>query len=374
MLFRTLSLSEIERGGALTLLPLLKRFEGDEVCMNQPTHSQSATPSLQGESFPGGKEFREEYSGISFTPDQERLPNSRWYKCTDPSLVGLLTTPNGMSKGALVLLGGSEGGVATVWSDYFASKGFTSFAIGYHKGRSQNTDLEMPHELSSGVPEHLENIGLHKLAGAIEWFRRLDPVRDQPVILLGASRGGELVLILASMFPESCNKVVSLLPCAQVIGAYSANEEKQKQQSQQGTPAWVTDNNNTAYDGNKGPSISEGEGDLSKMRRGAIPVENISAPILTMSFTDDYVWLGVFWTNETFKKYCDAEEILRPRNGFNRGDVFIRIQGEGHFGHPLEEKVDGSEPESKLIGDYREAWLKILEFIEPTISLPSKAP
>lgn len=358
-----------------------------EMLMNQPTHSHSSTPSLHGQSFSGGGYSRRGPSTITFEPDQVRAHNSTWYRCSDPSLVGLLTTPAGMGKGRIVIFGGSGGGVETLLSDHFASRGFTSFAIGYHKGgiklNSQGVfessdqlltkvieSSLVPEPLARKLPDHLESINLGKLSGAIQWFEGLDQEAQQPVMLCGVSRGAELALILGSMFPNRFSKILSLLPSNRVNGAFSWGWKGKSDWDKYKRDGWVLDDGITPYDG-EGAWTFDRKVRCSKLMRGTISIEKIEAPILALSFKDDWCWGGFFKdcqgvVHKTLQAYFDADAILDPRKDRHPEDVAIVWEGDDHWCYPPSDELVRLGLHPRLNELMVKTWLEIHRFIEPT--------
>src|SRR5262249_22942486 len=68
-----------------------------------------------------------------------------------------------------------------------ASHGYVTFALAYFR--------------AEGLPKQLSAIPLEYLKKGIDWLAARDPVEGKRLGVVGASKGGELALLLASYFP-----------------------------------------------------------------------------------------------------------------------------------------------------------------------------
>jgi dienelactone hydrolase len=114
---------------------------------------------------------------------------------------------SGQPRKAIVMLGGSEGGktfsgfILTRRRKYLVSLGYTLFSLAYFK--------------SPGLPETLEAIPLEYFERAFAWLSKQKEVVPDELALLGASRGGEVALILGAMDPK-VKAVIALSPSSVV--------------------------------------------------------------------------------------------------------------------------------------------------------------
>lgn len=108
----------------------------------------------------------------------------------EDGLVGVLFSPPGPGPHpGVILLGGSEGGVPDYGAaELLASRGFTTLALAYFG--------------VDGLPVELVRIPLEYFEGAMDWLSAQPGVGTDRVGVLGASRGGELALLLGSTFPQ----------------------------------------------------------------------------------------------------------------------------------------------------------------------------
>lgn len=98
---------------------------------------------------------------------------------------------------AVLVVGGSEGGVPTLKAAWLASHGFAALALAYF--RYEN------------LPALLEAIPLEYFGQALKWMMDRPEVEPDRIAVLGTSRGGELALQLGSMYPQ-IRTVVAYVP------------------------------------------------------------------------------------------------------------------------------------------------------------------
>ncbi|GGU53505.1 acyl-CoA thioester hydrolase/BAAT C-terminal domain-containing protein [Lentzea flava] len=101
-------------------------------------------------------------------------------------LVGTLFAPedDGGDLPGVIVLGGSEGGLHETDAALLAAHGFVTFALGYFGMK--------------GLPEHLVDIPLEYFGTAIDYLAE----RSGEIGIVGGSRGGELALLVGSMYPQ----------------------------------------------------------------------------------------------------------------------------------------------------------------------------
>ncbi len=106
-------------------------------------------------------------------------------------VVGVFFKPREISKPspALIVLGGSEGGYNQGWAAVLASKTrLPTLALGYFGAK--------------GLPPTLENIPLETIEKGMQWLNEQPMVAKDRFGVVGASRGGELAILAASVFPQ----------------------------------------------------------------------------------------------------------------------------------------------------------------------------
>jgi len=192
---------------------------------------------------------------------------------------------------AVVVLGGSNGGFFEPVAQSFAQEGYVALALAY---------FDAP-----GLPKNLENIPLEYFLHAINWLKMQPQVKSQQVHLYGMSRGGELAILLASIFPDMITSVAAVVPSC-VTNSGLPNIQK---------PAWTLNNKPFPI----APTPEEKD-ELKQLETHSfvnlaeifleqlhshkkefsiamIKVENIQCSLLLISGKDDKMWPSPF--------YCD---------------------------------------------------------------------
>ena len=184
----------------------------------------------------------------------------------------------------IVTFGGGGGG--NDWTrnymkgkrDSLIEKGYSVLAIGYFK--------------SNGTPKNLDRISLDAISDTIMNIAQNDKIDATKIALIGGSKGGELILNLASRF-NYFNAVIAMSTSNVSFPAitWSAN-----------TSSWTYKNKEVAYVPAPLKTILPAlKGDLytahsmmledeQAVKRAEIAVESINCPILIMSGKDDDQW------------------------------------------------------------------------------------
>ena len=140
----------------------------------------------------------------------------------EEGLVGTLFLPAGPGPHpAVMILNGSGGGINEPRAALYASHGYAAFALGYFK--------------APGLSDYISTTRLEYFETALAWLHRtLKPLHGF-VALSGQSRGGELVLLLGTLFPASVSAVIGYVPGAVVHCAQNACDPALGREG----PAWI---------------------------------------------------------------------------------------------------------------------------------------
>ncbi|MBL0740507.1 acyl-CoA thioester hydrolase/BAAT C-terminal domain-containing protein [Chryseolinea lacunae] len=206
------------------------------------------------------------------TPDHQGKVNTQLY------------LGDGPNQPLIVGLGGSEGGNAWTsdrWEttrNKFLEKGYAFLAVGYFG--------------MDGLPSQLDRIPVEAVHDAMVEAAKNPNIDSHRIAIIGGSKGAELALLLASLYPD-INGVVGIVPGYAVFPALTLNAT---------TSSWT-------YAGKEVPFVpmpwaavpSAMKGDLrgafdimiedkEAVSRARIKIENIHGPILFLSATRDEMW------------------------------------------------------------------------------------
>jgi dienelactone hydrolase len=233
---------------------------------------------------------------------------------------------DGAKHPAVLLLGGSEGGVPPQSSpELLASHGYPVLALAYFH--------------APGVPVDLRDIPLEYFASAIRWLARQPGVDPAHVVVMGASFGSEPALLVADHFPELVAGTVLFAPGSYVTGSFP----------HPGGAAWTY----------QGKPLEAGD---------PIPVDGVDGPVLAVAGSGDAQW-GSKQSAELIMQRLDEAHAT-----FSHEAVIVTGAGHGvggtpylpHgtiFAHPIagRQALGGTRPanESAL----RQGWAKTLALL-----------
>ena len=179
-------------------------------------------------------------------------------------LVGTLYEPPGGGRHpAIVVLGGSEGGIprAVGHAGGLASRGYVVLALAYFG--------------VEGLPRTLSNIPLEYFRSAMAWLGAQPSVDANQIGVVGTSRGAELALVLGTIDPR-LRVVVANMPSHVVVRGCCDPRTWMY--------AWTVGGRPIAT------MPPPGRRDPLDAQRAEIQVERINGPILLVSGKDDGVW------------------------------------------------------------------------------------
>ena len=232
----------------------------------------------------------------------------------------LLYLGKGNNQPLIVAFGGSEGGNG--WHrnhlkskrDSLIQKGYAVLAIGYFN--------------SDGTPSNLDRISLDAISDTIMNIAKNSKIDKSKIALIGGSKGGELVLNLASRFNQY--KAVIAMSASNVSFpaiTWSSN-----------TSSWTYKNKEVPYVPATLKTISPSlKGDLytafsimledeKAVKKAEIEVEKINGPILILSGKKDDQWPATLMSNKIIERL--------NKNNFKYYHKHIALDG-GHVA-PLE--------------------------------------
>lgn len=171
--------------------------------------------------------------------------------------------PGGGPHPAVLVLGGSEGGVprAAGHAGGLASRGYAALALAYFGAEN--------------LPRMLSNIPLEYFGNAISWLAAQPSVDANRIGVIGASRGAELALLLGSAYPR-LHVVVAYMPSNVVVRGCC--------DPRTWFYAWTAGGRPIAA------MPPPGRRDPIEAQHAEIQVERINGAILLVSGKDDGVW------------------------------------------------------------------------------------
>ena len=301
---------------------------------------------------------------------QRILPSVTRREVRDNGLVGTLFLPRTEgSIGAIIALGGSSGGLDEGMAALLASHGFATLALAYFG--------EEP------LPEDLDEIPLEYFETAIEFLGDQDGVDADRIAVRGASRGGELALLLGATFPQ-VHAVVAVVPSGVVWkGCCSPDAFKRSAWTYNGDPITPlaydeNDPNVQAYEAEKSEKIRAGEPvahtpgfrlaveKATNLQAATIPVERTQGPILFISGEADDLWPSTELAEISVRRLRETKFPFRFEH--------LRYEDAGHiFEHAFlpttvsnERFLFGGTPagNAKAAAD---AWSRTLAFYDETL-------
>lgn len=200
---------------------------------------------------------------------------------------------------AVIVLGGSDGGLS-LYTDtvaaMLAAYGYASLSLAYFGIGS--------------LPSRLESIPLEYFGNAISWLQEQPSIDPDRIGIVGASRGGELALLLGSYYPE-LKAVVSYVGSGYVHGGGPGPTP-----SDPFTSAWT-------WNGEPVSHIQSIEMSEEELRDVEIAVEQINGQVLLISADDDRVWPSTVLSQVAW------DHLQRHNHPWP--DQFLRYPGAGHI-------------------------------------------
>jgi dienelactone hydrolase len=214
-------------------------------------------------------------------------PGVRVQEVRDDGMVGALYLPPGAGPHpALLVLSGSNGGMERGEAALLASHGYAAFALAYFR--------------EEGLPADLVEIPLEYLKKGLDWMARHDAIDAERIGAFGGSKGGELSLLLGSMFPQ-IRSVVAYVPSHVVWQGISMSGRPPD------APSWTYEAKGLDFVHCR-PNASfylqlasgkplrlldlyqTGLADAEEVARAIIAVEKINGPVLLVSGGNDKLW------------------------------------------------------------------------------------
>jgi uncharacterized peroxidase-related enzyme len=289
----------------------------------------------------------------------------------DAGLVGTLFRPppraDGRAAPAILVLNGSGGGINEPRAALYASHGYAALALGYFK--------------APGLPDYISNTPLELFERALRWMRR--ELGTRFIAVSGQSRGGELALLLGSLFPQ-VSAVIGYVPGALVHSAQNACDPALGREG----PAWLLDgralphlwqDNRTAswapWDEGPPPrrhaaALLTALQDTEAVERARIRVEHIRGPVLLLTAGDDGSWPSSLYgrmVTERLARFAHPHAVQQlDFEGAGHSIVFPCVPTtQLEYAHPVSGRLStsGGAPAANALAD-EASWRAVLRFLE----------
>lgn len=218
----------------------------------------------------------------------------------EDGLVGTLFK-KGSPSSAIIVLGGSSGGLSETRAEQLAGQGFATLALAYFAAES--------------LPPTLKEIPLEYFERAILRLRKEEGV--ERIGIWGGSRGGELSLILGTLFPDQIDAIAAHVPSSVVYGSLDDHR----------SPAWVyrgkpiapnapflfTENSTGESETSAiaaTPSFLTAMKDKTAFAASAILVEKLRCPLLLISAEDDKMWPSDLFAKQIVERLAQHKSSI----------------------------------------------------------------
>jgi dienelactone hydrolase len=273
---------------------------------------------------------------------------------------------------AVIIVSGSGGGINEQRAALFVNHGYVSLTLGYFAYQDRQ--------------RYLTEIPLEYFEQAARWLQKQPRVDGDRLIITGASRGGELSLLLGATFPLF-KAVVANVPSSQVWSGFGGEDGYSK-------PAWTyhgepiffyTPNDEEETDTVSTQAVQEPISltpmflksleDEEFIRASTIPVENIKGPILLISGDDDQMWPSTL--------FCKRVTERLKKTGFTYPYKHCKYAGAGHMIvggymplmpnhglHPVDgmDYAFGGNPRGQAFAN-ADSWKQQLQFLKESLRI-----
>ena len=266
----------------------------------------------------------------------------------EDGLRGTLFVPAGaVGHPAVLVVGGSEGGQPLRPAAWLASHGYVVLALAYFRFED--------------LPPQLESIPIEYLQKALQWMSNRPEIGDARVGIMGASRGGELALLLGAMFPR-IGAVVAYAPASVRVASCCRRT---------GSPAWTWQGKWLPY---ILPSLMT---HLFLRAEASIEVEFTKGPILMISGESDSIWNSAEMGDEVIARLkshhfvYSFENLKYPHAGHLVGRQEFVPSWHSYIRNPTSGRE--IDPGGSAEGDARssiDSIPKVLEFLRRNLTGP----
>ncbi len=294
------------------------------------------------------------------------------------AFTGTICAPQTPGKhAAIILLGGSEGGNSMApLAARFAQNGYVAASVAYFN--------------APGLPKTLENIPVETIGKAIDAISKRDDVDAKRIAVMGASKGGELALLVASTYPQ-IHAVVADVPSPFAWqGIAQGPGPDTSSWTVRGKPVPYVHYSSAmgaqfgaAFTTHAPLDLRKGYDAAMQQNKAQIPgamfhLENIHGPVLMLAGGDDQIWNSV--------AQCEIGLNSLQAHKHPYADACLQYPGAGHLfliateQHPMTQASMG--PFTLLLGGTaqanvdagKQAWPKVDAFLRDALQAAENEP
>jgi dienelactone hydrolase len=204
----------------------------------------------------------------------------------DDGVVGRLHLPAGDDLPALLVVGGSDGGLGgPTTAALLSGHGVATLSLAYWN--------------HPGTPGVLCDIDVEVVGRACDWLRGRPGVCDARPTVVGISRGGELAMLAGALMPERVGSVASLVGSGLVWGGYGRDVDDND-------TAWRFRGRPVAQMWEYPDDLDRGLRDPEMVARAEIPVERVDGRVLLTSGQEDQVWRSTLFSDYAVRRAARA--------------------------------------------------------------------
>ena len=270
-------------------------------------------------------------------------------------LVAQLYTPPGAARRpAIILLGGSEGGIDEDDAKALAAHGYLVLSLAYFG--------------APGLPDEMGDIPLEYFDTAIDWLKAQRGADPAHIGMVGVSKGAEAALLVASRNPAITAVVAGSPSSVAWQGIGRASREGRGSWSLAGKSAPFLAYDNSAPFTTVGDLYTRSWAKHDAFPNAAIAVERINAPILLVCGEKDKLWPS-----------CPMAEAIDHRRDAAAVRPSVRLlryanAGHGFLGPPWrptdpDERMDFGGKAGLNADAAADSWPKVLRFLDSALGL-----